>query len=210
DHLLADILIVGHAGYDHAGSGGNDERRNLRDQAVTDGQDRVDLGCLTERQPVLAHADDESADDADHQNQQTGDGIAPHELARTVHGAVKLSLLTDVLAAAAGFVFSDQTGIEIGIDGHLLAGHRVQGKPGADLSDTPCAFRDHHKVDDDQNDEHDQADGKVSTDKEVAKGFNDLARSVWARMTVQEHDPCRSYVQCQAKQRRKQQYGWEG
>ena len=46
DQLAADVLLGCPRGYDHAGGGGDDERGNLRHQAVADGQQRVVLSAV--------------------------------------------------------------------------------------------------------------------------------------------------------------------
>ena len=45
----------------------------------------------------------EPADDVDERDDDAGDGVAADELAGTVHGAVEVGLLRDLLAAALGF-----------------------------------------------------------------------------------------------------------
>ena len=52
-------------------------------------------------------------------------------------------------AAPARVVLADQPGVEVGVDRHLLAGHRVQGESGAHLGDALGALGDDDEVDDD-------------------------------------------------------------
>src|SRR4051794_39759820 len=79
----------------------------------------------------------------------------------------------DGLAAAAGFGFLDDAGIEIGIDGHLLTGHGVQGKSGGDFSDTSSALGDNDELnnDDDNEDNHTHRQ-RIAAD-ELSERFND-------------------------------------
>ena len=70
-------------------------------------------------------------------------------LRRTVHRAVEVGLGGDLGAAAAGLVLVDQAGVQVGVDRHLLAGHRVEGEAGADLGDAAGTVGDDDELDDD-------------------------------------------------------------
>ena len=69
----------------------------------------------------------------------------------------------------------DLTGIEVGIDGHLLARHGIQGKARRYLGNTPCALGNHHEVDHRENGKHDDAHRIVAADQEVGEGLDHLA-----------------------------------
>jgi hypothetical protein len=172
---VPDVHVAAHA-RDHHGGGHRDQQAgDLGHQRVTDGQQDVGAGRLAHRQAVLGHADDEAADDVDHQDQDAGHGVAAHELAGTVHGAEEVGFLAHFGAALLGLVLVDQAGVQVGVDGHLLAGHRVQGEARAHLGDALGALGDHHEVDDHQDGEHDQTDREVAADQEVAEGLDHLA-----------------------------------
>ncbi len=126
--LAAHVLGRGHPGDDDRGRGRQQQRRDLGDQAVTDGQQRVVVHRRAEIQAMLAHADGQAADDVDDQDQDAGDRIAADELAGTVHRAVEVGLAAHFLAPRPGLVLVDQAGVQVGVDGHLLARHRVQGE----------------------------------------------------------------------------------
>ena len=81
---------------------------------------------LGDRQAVLERADHEAADDVDDEDQDAGDRVAAHELARAVHRAVEVGLLRDLVAPRDGLLLRDEAGVQVGVDRHLLAGHRVQ------------------------------------------------------------------------------------
>ncbi len=89
------------AGDDEGRGGRQQQRRNLGDQAVADGQQHVVGRGLRQRHAVLQHADDETADDVDEQDQDAGDRVAADELAGAVHRAVEVGFLRDLLAARA-------------------------------------------------------------------------------------------------------------
>ena len=65
---------------------------------------------------------------------------------------------------------------EIGVDGHLLAGHRVQCESRGDFADTRCTFGDHDKLNDDDDHEDDDADGERAACDEIGERLHDLAR----------------------------------
>ena len=158
------------------------------DQAITDGQQCVALAGFADRHPVTEGSDGETADDVDEQNENARDGVAAGELARTVHGAVEVGFRSDVGATRACLVLRDQTGVEIGVDGHLFTGHGVQGESGADFRDTAGALGDHHEVDDGQDDEHHDTDGEVAADDEFTERLDDAASRSGAAVSIQQHD----------------------
>ena len=160
---------------------------------------------VREGQAVTDRADGQAAEDVDEQDQDAGDRIAADELAGTVHGAVEVRFRAHLGAPCAGLVLRDQAGVQIGVDGHLLAGHGIQGESGADFRDTARALGDHHEVDDGENDEHHHADGEVAADHEFAERLDDAAGRLRAAVAVQQHDAGRGDVQRQAQQGGEQQ-----
>jgi hypothetical protein len=123
--------------------------------------------------PCCSGTDDEPAYDIDKGDEQSGDYIPAHKLAGTIHGAVKIGLVGNLLTALFGFLVGDQAGAQVGIDRHLLARHGIQGKAGSHLGDSGGTLCNHHKVDDDKYREYDNPDHKVALDNEPAEGFND-------------------------------------
>ena len=125
---------------------------------------------------VLEHADVEAAEDVDEGDDDSGDGIAADEFAGTVHGSVEVGFVGDVGPALAGFGFVDGAGVEIGVDGHLLAGHGVQGESGGDFRDARGAFGDHDELNHEDDDEDDDADGERAVGDEIGEGVDRLRR----------------------------------
>ena len=185
------------------------QRRNLRHQTVTDGQQYVDPSRLGKAQVMLGDTDRQTADHVDEQNQQTGNRVAADKLAGTVHGAVEICLLGDFLATQLGLLLVDDTGVQIGIDRHLLARHRIQGKARAHLGDPPGALGHHHEVDDHQDREDHQTDHVVAADHHLAEGLDHLARGIAPFMTVKQHHTGGGHVQRQPQQGCDQQNGGE-
>jgi hypothetical protein len=205
-HLFAQILIAGYARHDDTGGGGNHQRRYLCHQTVADGQQRVVAGGGGEAHVVLHDADDQSADDVDQHDDDAGHGVAAHELGSTVHRPVEVGFLRDFGAPPPRVILADQPGIQIGVDRHLLARHRVQGKPRRDFGDTAGAFGDDHEIDQHQYDEHHQTHRVVAAHQEVAERLDHLARRVGAGMAFEQHHTGGSHVERQAQQGGQQQH----
>ncbi len=208
--LAAHILRPRHAGHDDRDRGRQQECRQLRRQPVTDCEQRV--GARRGREPhAVAHgADGQATDHVDYENQDAGERIAAHELAGTVHGAVEVGLGANFRAAHARLVLVDEAAVQVGIDRHLLAGHRIESEAGADLGDTARALGDHHEVDDGEDHEHHDTDGEVAADHELPEGLDDVAGRLRTGVPVQQHDAGGGDVQRQAQQGGQEQHGREG
>ncbi len=108
------------------------------------------LHGFAEAEAVHRGTDRDAANEVDERDQDRRDRVALDKLRRTVHRAVELRLLLDLLAALACLVFGDLAGVEIGVDRHLLTGHGVEGEASCDLGDTTGTCRDDHELDHDQ------------------------------------------------------------
>jgi len=190
-------------------SGRQQQRRDLRHQTVTDGQQGIDLAGIDETHLVLGHTDGDTTDQVDEQNQQACHCITAHKLAGTIHRAIEVSFLGNFRAPRFGLLLIDQAGVEIGIDRHLLAGHGVQGKTCGNFGNTPGALGDHHEVDDHQDGEHHRTHYVVAADHHLTKRLDHLAGRIAAFVTIEQHDTRRGYVEGQAQQRGHQQDGRE-
>lgn len=207
--LLAHVLGTGDPRHHDRRRGRQQQRRQLCHQAVTDGQQGVDLAGVAEGHRMLDHADGDAADQVDEENQQAGDGVTADELAGTVHRTVEVGLLGHLVAALLGFLLLDQAGVEVSVDGHLLAGHGIQGEARADFGNPPGALGHHHEVDDHEDREHHHPDHVVAADHHFAEGLDHLARGAMAVVAVEQHHAGRGNVQRQAQQGRHQQDGRE-
>ena len=145
--------------------------------------------------PRMLTIDDEDAEDR----------VALHELGRTVHGAVEVGGARDLLAARARLLLVDQAGREVGVDGHLLAGHRVEREARGHLGDAAGTLRDDDEVDADQDQEDHDADGVVAADHELAERLDDLARLARGEDEARARD-----VEPEAEEREQQQQRREG
>ncbi len=205
-HLGADVLALADAGDDHRRGHRDQQRRHLGDQGIADGQQDEVVGRRAGAHAVLQRADQEAADDVDEQDQQRGDGVAAHELARAVHRAEELGLVGDLGAAAPGLGLVDVAGGEVGVDGHLLARQRIEREARADFGDALGALGDDHEIDHHQHRKDDQADREVAADQETAEALDDLAGRAGAGVAFGQHDAGRGHVERQPQQRGDQQH----
>ena len=157
---------------------------------------------------VLDHSHVESAENVDEGDDDGGDGVAADEFAGAVHRAVEVGFVGDVLAALAGLGFGEEAGVEVGVDGHLLAGHGVEHEPGGDFADARGALGDHHELDDDDDDENNDADRQRSGGDEIGESLDDLpgrALGLGGVAAGGEDQPRHRRVEHQPIQRRRQQ-----
>jgi hypothetical protein len=91
-HLLAESGFGRALGDEDAGRGRDEQARNLRDEAITDREDRVLEEGLLQLHVAIDHRHDQAASDVDRRDDQAGDRVAAHELAGAVHRTVELHL----------------------------------------------------------------------------------------------------------------------
>ena len=149
---------------------------------------------------------DEAEHQVDDHDEDAGDGVALHELAGTVHGAVELGLGRDVLSPCLRDILGDEPRVEVGVNRHLLAGHSVEGEPGGDLGDSACALCYDDEVDDDEDGEHNEADEVVVSYQDVAEGVYHLARGLRSLGSVHQHHAGRGDVEREAEERRDKRF----
>ena len=203
--VAAEVFVGGRAGDDDAGGHRDQQRGNLRGEAVADRQQRELVGGFGEGETVLGHADDDAADEVDRGDDDRGHRVAFDELRGAVHRAVEVGFLGDLRAAVARLFVGDQPGVEVGVDRHLLAGHRVEGEARADLGDAPGAVGDDHELDHDQDQEDHEADDDVAADDELPERLHHAAG-----VPGGEDQPCDRHVDRQAEHRGEQQQRREG
>ena len=156
---------------------------------------------------MLHHADANTAQQVDDQYQNTRNGIASNKLRGTVHRTVEVSLLRNFAAAVARLILIDQTGIEVGINRHLLAGHCVQCKARAYFRNTPRTLRDYNEVNDDKNQKDNDTNNVVTTNDNLTEGLNYLTGGIATLVPVQQHNTGRRDVERQPEQRCTEQDG---
>ncbi len=185
--LVANVVAIADAGHDDRRGGCQQQRGNLCHQTITDGQQNILLKRLTGRQIVFEDADQNAAQHVDQQDHDPGYGVTAHKLRRAVHRAVEIRLVGDIFAPLTCLFLIDQSGVEIGVDRHLLARQRIKGKARRDFRNTLCAFGDHHEVDDHQDHKHHEANNKVAADHHVTERLNHLTGGTDAVVAVEQH-----------------------
>ncbi|MNH06764.1 hypothetical protein D3C79_661430 [compost metagenome] len=108
-----------------------------------------------------------------------------------------------------GLGLVDQAGVEVGVDGHLLAGHGVEGETRAHFRDTPGALGHHHEVDDHEDGEHHGTDHIVTADHHLTEGLDHFTGGSMAILPMEHDHPRRGDVQRQTQQGCHQQDGWK-
>jgi len=107
---------------------------------------------------AVNHAHSETADHIDRSDDESGDGIATHELAGTVHCAEEVGFLRDAGAPTPRLVFINHPGIQVRIDCHLLAGHGIERESRGDFCDARRTLGDDDELHDDEDEKQDYAD----------------------------------------------------
>ena len=159
---------------------------------------------------MLQEPHDHAADDVDKKNNQACDGVAFDELRGTVHGAEEVGLLRNLFAALLRGLLVDYAGIEIRINGHLLAWHRIESESGGHFGDAARTFGNHRKVDDHQNAEDNNTHQVIAGNHKLSECLNHLACSIGALMAIDQHHAGRGHVQCQPKHCGEKDDGGEG
>ena len=106
--LGADILVGANPADHQTGGGRDDERRNLSNEPVADGEQSVIPGSGSKIQIVLKHTDDQATDHIDKKNQNSCYCIASHKLAGAIHGTVEFRFLGNRGATLARLFLSDE------------------------------------------------------------------------------------------------------
>ena len=122
------------------------------------------------------HPDNETADQVDEHNDDAGDGVAFDKFARTVHRAVEVGFPLDFFPPLSRLLLVDHAGVQIGVDTHLFAGHRIERKSCANFGDPFRPFRDDDKLHNDQDEEHNETDRNLSAGDEIAERIDDVSR----------------------------------
>ena len=163
------------------------------------------MGGGAEGDVVLEHADHDPAEQVDRGDEHGGHRVALDELRGAVHRAVEVGLARDLRTALAGVLVGDQAGVQVGVDRHLLAGHRVEGEAGGDLGHAAGAVGDDHELDHDQDQEHHEADDHVAADDELAEVVDHAAGAALGQDQAGDR-----HVDGQPEQRGEQQEAREG
>jgi hypothetical protein len=182
------------------------ERRQRRHQRVADREERKRLQRFERTHRVVGAPDHDAADQVEDDDHERRDRIAFDELAGAVHRAVKIRLSLHDGAFAAGRFGVEHAGVDLGIDRHLLAGHRVEREARRNFRDALRTRSDNDELDRHQDREDDQPDDQVAAHDEGSEGRDDRADPAF-EMALGEDQPRRRNVERQTKERRDQQRG---
>ncbi len=108
-------------------------------------------------------------------------------------------------AARAGLLLVDQSGIQVGIDGHLLAGHGVESETRRDFGRPHCAVADDHVLNGDQGQKQHEADDVIAADHELPESFDDPAGCGGSLAAMQQNAAATREIERQPQQRQQQQ-----
>ena len=147
------------------------------------------MGSFGKAQALLQNADHHAANHVDQHDQKAGDSIAAHELRCAVHGAEESGLVFQIFTALARHFLVNKTGGKIGIDGHLLAGHRIEVEAGRHFGDASRTFGDDHEVHDHQNRKNNNANDEVAAHDKMAERLNDVSGGAGSFVAVGENEP---------------------
>ena len=176
-------------GHDQTGRQRHHQRRNLAHQPVPDGQRGKDVKGIAHAHAALHDTDQDATNDIDQRDNQPRHRIAAHEFRGTVHRAEERAFVFQFLTAAPRLVFVDQPCAHIGINRHLLAGHRIQREAGGDFGDTGRTLCNHDEVDDDQDGKDHHSDDEVARHDELGETLDHIARGVHTRVPFAEDQP---------------------
>ena len=107
---------------DEARRGRYDQRGNLRDETIADGEERVHAGRFGDGQVAPQHADREAAQQRHREYREARDGVAAYEAHRAVEGSVELGFFQKGIAPRTRFFGVDRAESQFGVDGGLTSG----------------------------------------------------------------------------------------
>ena len=126
-------------------------------ESITDSQKAVGLDGLVEAQAALRNSNRHTADQINDGDEDCSNRVSLDELGSAVHCTVEVSFSPNFFASSSGFSVIDESRIEISVNGHLLARHRVESESRPDFSHALRSLRDHNELNDDEDQEDDKA-----------------------------------------------------
>ena len=162
DHSRAEIRFFSALGDKNTCGKGNQQRRNLTDQSVTDGKNTVIVQCCGDIAASPQHTHGNTAYQVDYRQQKSGYGITFYVFHGTVHGAEKVCFQLYFITSELRFLIINGTCIQIGINSHLLSGHCIQCKSCGYLCHTLRTFVDYQKLNQNQDDKDNGTDNQIT------------------------------------------------
>ena len=112
--------------------------------------------------------------------------------------------MRDALPSLTCRGFVNQSGSEIGVDRHLLAGHGIERESCGNFGHASGAFRDDNEVDRQQDQEDDDADDVVAAQDERAERLDNAAG-----VSFTENQPRRTDIESEAEECEDEEHGRE-
>ncbi len=131
---------------------------------------------MLERNTLLEYADQETRDDVDGHDENSGQRISLTEAGCAVHGTAKLCLARHHFPAFSRLLGVDKPGIQIGIDGHLLSRHGVEGESGRHLGSANGAVAHHEILDGNEREKDYKADNVISAHYKLSECLDHPSR----------------------------------
>ena len=128
NNVAAQIPFRSGTGNDKTGCRRNEQSWNLTYQTFTYSEECIGLQRLHGLHVPLHHADDKTAGDVNHHDDDGRNGITFYELGSTIHSTKEIRFMLDFLTAYFCFRIRYCPLIEVSINGHLLTRHCIQGK----------------------------------------------------------------------------------
>ena len=168
------VLVPGACDHDPGGDR-DEERCNLRNHRVANRENGKTIGCLTSSHSLIRNPDDDPGDDIDERNDKAGNCIPFDKLHRTIHTAMQLTFQSQTTSAQTRLMRGDVAPAQIGIDAHLLTGHRIQGKTRADFCNALRPFCNDDKLDGCDNQKDNHPNDKIASNDKFSEAFNNMA-----------------------------------
>jgi hypothetical protein len=111
----------------------------------------------------------------------------------------------NLFAARSSLLFIDQPGVQVGVNRHLLAGHRIQCESGCDFRGAHCTVADDHVLDRNQCKKENKAHHIIAAYHELAEGLDDFSRCSRPLTAVQQDPATAGQAQRQTKQGQQEQ-----
>src|SRR5262249_12558500 len=114
-------------------------------------------------------ANEKTGNDVDCGDQDRGHSVALAEPRRAVHRTIELSFAGDEFPSGSSRTLVDDSGVEIGVNGHLLSGQSVERKARRHFRGSKSAVVDNKVLNGDEGEEYDEADHIIAADHKLAK-----------------------------------------
>jgi len=146
--------------------------RKLRHKSVTYREGGIIVECIAHSGIAEHHAGDDSTHKVHYSNEYTGLDVSAHEFRGSVHGSVKVNLVSDLLLSFCGFLFCDCARVQFILNIEHLAVHAVQSETRAYFRNTSRTLCDNNHLNHNQDDEDDETHDYAVSRHNACEGLN--------------------------------------